>query len=204
LLNGDIDQKHNWCYERNDAPIKDDRNPSNSNNQTNEERKKKQDEKCRKYNDAPICKHCNKKFPSKAKDKCCELDKHKDSRPSMWKSTKSTWRCVGSKIVTETWQPGVIQDKLKENHTYLVRTNYWTLLDDKDDEDEEDEEEMNMLLSTPTQVKKKSNKWMRQIAKKKTTTNNHWLRHNLSLHEQRLKLTHRRSIVQNSIPPRSR
>ena len=39
--------------------IKDNRNTSNSNNQTNEERKKKKDEKCRKYNDAPICKHCN-------------------------------------------------------------------------------------------------------------------------------------------------
>jgi hypothetical protein len=54
--------------------IKDNRNPSNFNNQTNEERKKKKDEKCRKYNDAPICKHCNKKNPSKAKDKCWELD----------------------------------------------------------------------------------------------------------------------------------
>ncbi len=48
----------------------------------------------------------------------------------------------------------MIQDKLKENHTYQVRTNYWTPLDDKDDKDEEDEEETNMLLSTPAQAKK--------------------------------------------------
>jgi hypothetical protein len=69
---------------------KDNRNPSNSNNQTNEERKKKKDEKHRKYNVAPICKHCNKKHPSKAKVECWELNKNKDSHPLMWKSTKST------------------------------------------------------------------------------------------------------------------
>ncbi len=61
----------------------------------------------------------------------------------------------------------MIQDKLTKNHTYLVRTNYWTPLDNKDDEDEEDEDKTNMLLSTPTQEKKKSNKWMRQIARRK-------------------------------------
>ncbi len=71
------------------------------------------------------------------------------------------------KIETETCQPGVIQDKLKENHTYLVATNYWTPLDNKDDKNEEDEEEANMLLSTPAQAKQKSNKWMRQITRRK-------------------------------------
>ncbi len=65
---------------------------------------------------------------------------------------------MGSEIKTEMWQPGVIQDKLKENHTYLVRTNYWTPLNGKDDEDEEDEEKTNMLQSTPAQTKKKSKK----------------------------------------------
>jgi hypothetical protein len=62
-------------------PIKDNNNPSYSNNQRNEEKKK---------NDTPICKHCNKKHPSKAKDECWELDKNKDSHPSTWKSIKST------------------------------------------------------------------------------------------------------------------
>jgi hypothetical protein len=70
--------------------IKDNRNPRNSNNQTNEERKKKIDKKRRKYNDAPIYKHCNKKHPSIAEDECWELDKNKDSHPLMRKSTKST------------------------------------------------------------------------------------------------------------------
>jgi hypothetical protein len=51
-----------------------------------------------------------------------------------------------------------MQDKPKENCTYLVATNYWTPLDDKDDENEGDEEEANMLLSTPAQAKQKSNK----------------------------------------------
>jgi hypothetical protein len=54
---------------------------------------------------------------------------------------------------TEMRQSGVIQDKLKRTHTYLViRMKYWTPLDDKDDEDEEDEETKNMLLSTPAQT----------------------------------------------------
>ncbi len=50
----------------------------------------------------------------------------------------------------------MIKDKLKENHTCLVATNYWTPLDNKDDENKEDEEEVNTLLSTPAQTKQKS------------------------------------------------
>jgi hypothetical protein len=61
----------------------------------------------------------------------------------------------------------VIPHKLKENHTDLVATNYWTPLDDKDDENENDEEEANMFMSTPAQAKQKSNKWIRQIARRK-------------------------------------
>jgi hypothetical protein len=57
---------------------------------TDEEKKKKRDDKRKKYNDAPICKHCGKKHPSKAEDECWELEKNKDSRPATWKSTKST------------------------------------------------------------------------------------------------------------------
>jgi hypothetical protein len=58
--------------------------------QSNKEKKKKQEERCKKYNDAPICKNCRKKHPAKAKEECWELEKNKDSRPSNWKSTKST------------------------------------------------------------------------------------------------------------------
>ncbi len=60
------------------------------NNQSNDEKKKKREEKCKWYNDAPICKHCGKKHPAKAEDECWELKKNKDSRPSNWKSAKST------------------------------------------------------------------------------------------------------------------
>ena len=57
---------------------------------TDEDKKKKRDDKRKKYNDAPVCKHCGKKHPSKAEDECWELEKNKDSRPTTWKSTKST------------------------------------------------------------------------------------------------------------------
>ncbi len=57
---------------------------------TDEEKKKKREEMRKKYNDAPVCKNCGNKLPSKAEDECWELDKNKASRPSSWKSTKST------------------------------------------------------------------------------------------------------------------
>ena len=57
---------------------------------TDEDKKKKRDEKKKKYNDAPVCKNCGKKHPSKAENECWELEKNKDSRPSTWKSVKST------------------------------------------------------------------------------------------------------------------
>ena len=57
---------------------------------TDEEKKKKRDEKRKKCNDAPVCKNCGKKHPTKSEDKCWELEKNKDSRPAMWKLTKST------------------------------------------------------------------------------------------------------------------
>jgi hypothetical protein len=69
--------------------LKENKNPTTSNYQMNEEKKKKWDKKCKKYNDTPICKHCIKKHPTKAEDKCWELDKNKDSCLLMWKSTKS-------------------------------------------------------------------------------------------------------------------
>jgi hypothetical protein len=58
--------------------------------QPNNGRKKRQEERCKRYNDAPICKHCRRKHPTKPEDECWELEKNKDSRPSNWKSTKST------------------------------------------------------------------------------------------------------------------
>jgi hypothetical protein len=58
-------------------------------NVTNEEKNKKRHKKQKKYNNAPICKHCGKKHPSKAKDECWELEKNKNSQPSTWKSNKS-------------------------------------------------------------------------------------------------------------------
>ncbi len=48
---------------------------------TDEEKKKKRDDKRKKYNDAPVCKHCGKKHPSKAEDECWELEKNKRLSP---------------------------------------------------------------------------------------------------------------------------
>jgi hypothetical protein len=58
--------------------------------QSDEEKKKKREERCKKFNDTPVCKNCGKKHPTKAKDECWELEKNNTSRPSNWKSTKST------------------------------------------------------------------------------------------------------------------
>ena len=70
------------------SPIKN--NQQAPNNQSNDEKKKKREERHKIYNDTPICKHCGKKNPAKSEDKCWELEKNKDSRPSNWKSAKST------------------------------------------------------------------------------------------------------------------
>jgi len=64
--------------------------PINPTNQTSEEKKKKREEKQKKFLNAPICKHCEKKHPSKKEDECWELDKNAASRPASWKPTKST------------------------------------------------------------------------------------------------------------------
>jgi hypothetical protein len=66
--------------------IKDNKSPNNSSTkQTDEEKKKKRDEKSKKYNDAPICKHCGKKHPTKAEDDCWD-----------WKRIKTHPRRTGS------------------------------------------------------------------------------------------------------------
>ncbi len=61
-----------------------------SNGQSNDEKKKKQEEKSKCYKDAPGCKHCGKKHPYKKEDECWELEKNKDSHPSNWKYAKDT------------------------------------------------------------------------------------------------------------------
>jgi hypothetical protein len=64
--------------------------PANSDDERKTEKQKKCNEKRKKYNKAPTCKHCGKKHPSKKEDKCWELEADKSTRPSTWKSTKST------------------------------------------------------------------------------------------------------------------
>ena len=64
--------------------------PDNSNKVNKEEKQKKHDEKLKKYNVTPICKHCGKNHPSKKEDECWKLEANKASRPSTWKSSKST------------------------------------------------------------------------------------------------------------------
>ncbi len=59
-------------------------------NETKEEKKKKCDEKRKKYNKAPICKHCDKKHPSKKEDESSELETNKASHQNNWKSNKCT------------------------------------------------------------------------------------------------------------------
>jgi hypothetical protein len=64
--------------------------PTNNNDVSKGERKKIRDEKCRMYNNTPICKHCNKKHPAKKEEECWELEANAASRPSYKKPSKST------------------------------------------------------------------------------------------------------------------
>jgi hypothetical protein len=57
---------------------------------TDTEKKNICNKKQKKYNKAPVWKHCGRKHPYKANDNCWELEKIKDSCPLTWKSTKST------------------------------------------------------------------------------------------------------------------
>jgi hypothetical protein len=56
--------------------------PTNPTNSANEE-KKKREERQKKFLNAPVCKHCGKKHPSKAEDACWELHhaQHRGSQP---------------------------------------------------------------------------------------------------------------------------
>jgi hypothetical protein len=62
---------------------------SNANNKTKEKKRKCQ-EKQKKYRDAPVCKHCNRKHPNQQESECWELKSNANSRPAWWKSNKST------------------------------------------------------------------------------------------------------------------
>ena len=61
-----------------------------TNGGSNDEKKKKREEKKKKYNQAPVCKHCNKKHPSKLESECWELETNAASRPTNWKLSKNT------------------------------------------------------------------------------------------------------------------
>jgi hypothetical protein len=55
-----------------------------------EEKKKKYNERRKKFWDLPVCTHCGRRHPSKKEDECWELKKNKATRPANWKSSKST------------------------------------------------------------------------------------------------------------------
>jgi hypothetical protein len=55
-----------------------------------EEKKKRRNEKQKRYYETPVCTHCGRKHPSKKEDDCWELKKNKASRPANWKLLKST------------------------------------------------------------------------------------------------------------------
>jgi hypothetical protein len=67
----------------------DNKNPTNANNRINEKKTNWQ-ERQKKYRDAPVCKHCNRKHPNKSESKCWELESNASSRPTNWKSNKIT------------------------------------------------------------------------------------------------------------------
>jgi hypothetical protein len=67
----------------------DNKGTTNANNKTNEKKTKRQ-EKQKKYRDAPVCKHCNRKHPNQQESECWELKSNAKSRPIWWKPNKST------------------------------------------------------------------------------------------------------------------
>jgi hypothetical protein len=67
----------------------DNKNPTNANNGINEKKINWQESQKR-FRDAPVCKHCNRKHPNKAENECWELESNASSCPTNWKSNKST------------------------------------------------------------------------------------------------------------------
>jgi protein-tyrosine-phosphatase len=70
--------------------IKNNKKEPGDKQQPDEEKKKKREERRQRFKDAPICKHCGKKHPTKKEDECWELETNNASRPANWKSSKST------------------------------------------------------------------------------------------------------------------
>jgi hypothetical protein len=64
--------------------------PLTNNNDMLKGGRKKREERCKMYNNAPICKNCNRKHPTKKEEICWELEANAASRPSYWNSSKST------------------------------------------------------------------------------------------------------------------
>jgi hypothetical protein len=56
-------------------------------NTSNDEKKTNGQERLKKYRDAPVCKHCNRKHLTKSE--CWVLESNASSRPSNWKAAKS-------------------------------------------------------------------------------------------------------------------
>jgi hypothetical protein len=63
---------------------------TNNNDMSTGGRKKRTEERRKMYNNAPICKHCNRKHPEKKEEECWELKANAASRPLYWKSSKNT------------------------------------------------------------------------------------------------------------------
>ncbi len=75
------------------ALVKSENNPSenkpltNNNDMSKGGRKKRTEERCKMYKNAPICKHCNRKHPAKKEEECWELKANAASCPLYWKSS---------------------------------------------------------------------------------------------------------------------
>jgi hypothetical protein len=63
------------------------KSPANANNKEKKHTRKEKQKRCK---NTPVCKHCNRKHPSKPESKCWELKAKASSCPSYWKSSKST------------------------------------------------------------------------------------------------------------------
>jgi hypothetical protein len=75
--------------------------------------------------------------------------------------------------MSETWRPGVTQNKIKQDHTYLTATNNLTPLDENKDESKEDKEKINMIQAKPVETKEKTNKWTRRLEAQKHKCREH-------------------------------
>jgi hypothetical protein len=61
----------------------------------------------------------------------------------------------------------VIENKIKQHHTYLVATNYWAPLNNDNNKNESEEEKTNVIKSAPTTATPKTNKWTRRMARRR-------------------------------------